>query len=64
MSDTEFALEILQYEEADAWFEYRDAISGKSEEVYAETEQRAWNLLHARLRALDARRSSLEPAAA
>ena len=35
MPDTELAEELLQIEEADAWFEYLEATRGQSESRYA-----------------------------
>jgi hypothetical protein len=60
------AEELLQIEEADAWFEYLDSIrvlSGR-EERYGEVEPWAWARLSVRLRAIRARRAKLKPAAA
>jgi hypothetical protein len=60
------AEELLQIEEADAWFEYLDSIrvlSGR-EERYDEVEPWAWARLSVRLRAIRARRAKLKPAAA
>ena len=50
-------------EEADAWFEYLDAIRGHSAARYAELEPWAWARLVQRLRAIGARRARLGPAA-
>lgn len=58
--------ELLQIEEADAWFEYLEAIrtvSGRAER-YEEVEPWAWARLTVRLRAIRARRAKLKPAAA
>jgi hypothetical protein len=57
------AHELLQMEEADAWFEYLDAIQGQSAARYAELEPWAWVRLAQRLRAIRARRARLGPAA-
>jgi hypothetical protein len=64
MPDTELAEELLQLEEADAWFEYLEATRGQNENRYAELEPWAWARLSQRLRAVRARRSRLRPAAA
>ena len=64
MADTELAQELLQIEEADAWFEYLEATRGQTETRYAELEPWAWVRLGQRLRAVHARRSRLRPAAA
>ena len=63
MPDTELAEELLQIEEADAWFEYLDTIRGQSAVRYVEVEPWAWARLSQRLRAIRARRSRLRPAA-
>jgi hypothetical protein len=62
--DTELAEELLQIEEADAWFEYLEATRGQLETRYAEVEPWAWARLCQRLRAVRARRARLRPAAA
>jgi hypothetical protein len=64
VADTELAQELLQIEEADAWFEYLEATRGQIETRYAEVEPWAWARLNQRLRAVRARRSRLRPAAA
>jgi len=64
MADTELAEELLQIEEADAWFEYLEATRGQTETRYAEVEPWAWARLCQRLRAVRARRARLRPAAA
>ena len=58
------ALELLQIEEADAWFEYLEATRGQSASRYKELEPWAWARLNQRLRAIRARRARLRPAAA
>ena len=58
------AEELLQIEEADAWFEYLEAIRNQSEVRYGEVEPWAWARLNQRLRAIRTRRSKLRPAAA
>jgi hypothetical protein len=58
------ALELLQIEEADAWFEYLEATRGQSDGRYKELEPWAWARLNQRLRAIRARRAKLRPAAA
>jgi len=62
--DTELAGELLQIEEADAWFEYLEATRAQAETRYAEVEPWAWARLNQRLRAVRARRARLRPAAA
>ena len=64
MPSTELAEELLQLEEADAWFEYLEATRGQSANRYGEVEPWAWARLSQRLRAVRARRSRLSPAAA
>ena len=64
MAETELAEELLQIEEADAWFEYLEATRGQSEKRYAELEPWAWARLSQRLRAVRGRRARLRPAAA
>ena len=58
------AEELLQIEEADAWFEYLDATRNQSATRYGEVEPWAWARLNQRLRAVRARRARLRPAAA
>ena len=64
VADIELAEELLQIEEADAWFEYLEATRGHSSTRYAEVEPWAWARLGQRLRAVRARRARLRPAAA
>jgi hypothetical protein len=56
------ATELLLIEEADAWFEYLEAIRGQSAIRYIEVEPWAWARLSQRLRAIRTRRSKLRPA--
>jgi hypothetical protein len=58
------AIELLEIEEADAWFEYLEATRAQAETRYGEVEPWAWARLNQRLRAIRARRSRLRPAAA
>jgi hypothetical protein len=58
------AEELLLIEEADAWFEYLEATRSQSESRYHEIEPWAWSRLMQRLRAINARRARLRPAAA
>jgi hypothetical protein len=58
------AHELLLIEEADAWFEYLEATRGQTAVRYAEVEPWAWARLRQRLRAVNARREKLKPAAA
>jgi hypothetical protein len=53
------AYELLQIEEADAWFEYLEAIRGHTAVRYLEIEPWAWVRLSQRLRTLRARRARL-----
>jgi hypothetical protein len=64
MAGHDHAEELLQIEEADAWFEYLEATRGQSEARYAEIEPWAYARLSQRLRAVRARRERLRPAAA
>ncbi len=64
MADTELAQELLQIEEADAWFEYLETTRGQRATRYGELEPWAWARLNQRLRAVRARRARLRPAAA
>lgn len=57
------ATELLMIEEADAWFEYLEAVRGQSALRYVEVEPWAWARLSQRLRAIKTRRSKLLPAA-
>ena len=57
------ATELLMIEEADAWFEYLEAVRGQSALRYIEVEPWAWARLSQRLRAITARRGKLLPAA-
>ena len=61
---TDEAEELLQIEEADAWFEYLEATRSQSASRYKEVEPWAWARLNQRLRAIEARRAKLSPAAA
>jgi hypothetical protein len=58
------AEELLEIEEADAWFEYLEATRNQSVTRYREVEPWAWARLNQRLRALGARRAKLKPATA
>ena len=58
------AYELLQIEEADAWFEYLEATRGQLEIRYKEVEPWAWARLHQRLRAIRTKKQKLKPAAA
>ena len=64
MPNTELAEELLQLEEADAWFEYLESTRGQTTTRYGEVEPWAWARLSQRLRAVRARRARLRPAAA
>ena len=58
------AHELLLIEEADAWFEYLEAIRGQTEARYKEVEPWAWARLTQRLRAVRTKRQKLSAAAA
>ena len=58
------AEELLEIEEADAWFEYLESTRAQSSPRYREIEPWAWARLNQRLRALQARRAKLKPATA
>jgi hypothetical protein len=58
------AEELLEIEEADAWFEYLESTRNQSVARYGEVEPWAWARLNQRLRALGARRAKLKPATA
>ena len=58
------AHELLQIEEADAWFEYLAATRAQTAARYGEVEPWAWARLTQRLRAIRTRRAKLRPAAA
>jgi hypothetical protein len=58
------AHELLLIEEADAWFEYLEAIRGQSVVRYGEVEPWAWARLVQRLRGVRARRNTLPRPAA
>ena len=63
MVGSEHAEELLQIEEADAWFEYLEATRAQNETRYAELEPWAWARLSQRLRAVRARRARPLPSA-
>jgi len=58
------AEELLEMEEADAWFEYLEATRNQSALRYRELEPWAWARLNQRVKAIRARRARLRPAAA
>jgi hypothetical protein len=58
------AEELLQIEEADAWFEYLEATRNQTAIRYKEVEPWAWARLNQRLRAIRTKRAKLRPAAA
>jgi hypothetical protein len=60
-TDTELH-ELLLIEEADAWFEYADAIKSETGSRYAEIEPWAWARLQQRLRIVRTRRARLAAA--
>ena len=66
MDPLQEAEELLQIEEADAWFEYLEATRHVTslEKGYQEVEPWAWSRLNVRLKAIRARRSKLRPAEA
>jgi hypothetical protein len=61
MSRGREAHELLQIEEADAWFEYADSTKSQRGGRYAEIEPWAWARLQQRLRTIRARRARLAP---
>jgi hypothetical protein len=64
MASNRDAYELLLIEEADAWFEYLEAIRGQLEIRYKEIEPWAWARLNQRLRAIRTKKQKLKPAAA
>ncbi len=64
MDSTREAEELLQIEQADAWFEYLEATRNQTPARYREVEPWAWARLNQRLRAIRTRRAKLRPAAA
>jgi hypothetical protein len=66
MDPLQEAEELLQIEEADAWFEYLEATRNMSSQHarYQEVEPWAWSRLNVRLKAIKARRAKLRPAQA
>ena len=63
--ETQGAQEALAIEEADAWFEYLEAVRAHSQtNRYDEVEPWAWARLMQRLRAVEGERARLQPAAA
>ena len=64
MPTSRHAEELLQLEEADAWFEYLETTRNQTASRYRELEPWAWARLNQRLRAVRARRARLRPAAA
>ena len=64
MDPLQEAEELLQIEEADAWFEYLEATRNATNVRYREVEPWAWARLNQRLKALRTRRAKLRPAAA
>ncbi|HEY5161141.1 MAG TPA: hypothetical protein VII83_08760 [Gaiellaceae bacterium] len=55
--------ELLEIEEADAWFEYIQATREAPASCYPNVERWAWSRLRGRLSSIRARRSRLVPAA-
>jgi hypothetical protein len=55
--------ELLELEEADAWFEYLCATREAPASCYANVERWAWLRLRGRLRSIKARRAELVPVA-
>ena len=64
MAASREAYELLQIEEADAWFEYLEATRSQSDLRYKEVEPWAWARLAQRLRAIKTKQQKLRPAAA
>ena len=63
MATNREAVELLQIEEADAWFEYLEATRNQTAARYRELEPWAWARLNQRLRAVRTKRAKLRPAA-
>jgi hypothetical protein len=63
MRSREEVLELLQIEEADAWFEYLEATREHRGPHYREVEPWAWARLRQRLRLIRSRGDRLLPAA-
>ena len=59
----EYVRELLEIEEADAWFEYLLVIRDAPESCYADVELEAWARLCGRLYSIRARRAELVPVA-
>ena len=55
--------ELLEIEEADAWFEYLRVTREAPASCYANVERWAWSRLCGRLRSIKARRAGLVPVA-
>ena len=55
--------ELLEIEEADAWFEYLCATREAPASCYENVERWAWSKLRSRLRSIRARRNELVPVA-
>jgi hypothetical protein len=53
--------ELLEIEEADAWFDYLNATRDAPESRYVEVERWAWVRLRGRLHAIRMRRGELVP---
>ena len=64
MVGSEHAEELLQIEEADAWFEYPRGHARAERDAARRARPWAWARLSQRLRAVRARRARLRPAAA
>jgi hypothetical protein len=63
--DSRNAVEVLAIEEADAWFEYLEAVRlHRANGRYDEVEPWAWARLTQRLRDVHTERSQVRPAAA
>jgi hypothetical protein len=63
--DPREAQEALAIEEADAWFEYLEAVRAhEADGRYDEVEPWAWARLTQRLRAVESERTRVRPAAA
>jgi hypothetical protein len=65
ITDSREAHDALAIEEADAWFEYLEAVRAHVESGrYDEVEPWAWSRLRQRLAAVESDRARLSPAAA
>ncbi|MBI4034637.1 hypothetical protein HY380_01930 [Candidatus Saccharibacteria bacterium] len=64
MLSSKEAEELSQIEEAEAWFEYLEAVRNQDAIRYGDVEPWAWSRLNLRLRVIRRRRAKLRTAAA